>query len=30
MESYHIFAVQVIIISLSKSNDNLFDATNKI
>jgi hypothetical protein len=32
MESYHIvsFAVQVIIISLSKSNNNSFDATNKI
>ena len=32
MESYHIvsFAVQVIIISLSKSNNNSFDATNNI
>jgi hypothetical protein len=32
MESYHTFAfaVQVIIISLSISNDNLLDATNKI
>ena len=32
MESNHIFsfAFQVIVISLSKSNDNLFDATNKI